>query len=111
MKALDYIIIFCVSLAVLLGSAFIFMGTAEDIADLRENLFNSVFIRTLSFGLPAGLILFGIRYMMFQLLLVKEDQPGRKTLLYGSLIIGVIAALAGTLIFFYGGSEIALRGR
>ncbi|MBT8271225.1 MAG: hypothetical protein KJO25_04180 [Bacteroidia bacterium] len=101
MKAIDGIIISCVVLALLIGAAFIYPGTEQELTLMKESGFSGMMKRVLAFALPGLIMLFGIRFFIYQLLGDPDERPSTTKLFTSSLVISFISALAGTLYFFF----------
>ena len=104
MKTIDNILIFCLIIAIFIGSAFIFVGNDEDFNRLKATLVKSILLRTLSFGLSGSVALFLIRFFLFQLIGEQSNNPGIRTLILSSLTICLLSALLGSLYFFHYGN-------
>ncbi|MBT8259643.1 MAG: hypothetical protein KJO49_14280 [Bacteroidia bacterium] len=104
MKILDGIVISCVGLALIIGAAFIFPGTEEELVMFKNHGTLSMFKRLLAFLLPGWFMLFGIRFFIFQLLISKEFVPSTRKLAISSLIYSLIPCILGSLYFYLSGT-------
>ena len=101
MKTLDGILILIWIVAILIGAGFIFTGAESDVIQIMEQPLDSLWKRTLGYGLIGGLMLYAARFFMYALFGVKAENPSSKNLLISSLIICLICALAGAAYFVY----------
>ena len=101
MKAIDGIIISCIVIALLIGAAFIYPGTEEELILMKASGFPGMIKRILAFGIPGLILLFGIRFFVFQLLSYSEERPSAGMIFKSSLAISFLTSIAGTLYFFF----------
>ncbi len=92
MKKLNYFLIGFTALGIFILSSLFFIGSEENIAELKSNYFSALIGRTLFFAIPS-IMLFGLLFLINK----KKEKPLRIGLT--GIIICLISSLIGTLIF------------